>query len=129
MLSIAWVVEFPLIAPYWLGSMFGPADLKCWTGYFSISFSSISVRDIGRRSLGTGLTLGIGTTSGLFQMVGIKLYLRELLNIAQTGLAMVFESSFKIQFGMASGPMALDILLLESCFSSGVMMNLSWSGS
>lgn len=40
---------------------------------------------------------------------------------------------FKIQFGigMASGPMTLDILVLESCIStpSDVMMNLSRIGS
>lgn len=38
---------------------------------------------------------------------------------------------FKIQFGMASGSRTLDMLVLESCFStsSGVMMNLSGIGS
>lgn len=99
---------------------------------FCINFANIGVRDIGRRSLVglvTGFTLSTEITSALFQIAEIKLSLR--LDIAHIGIAIVFESSFKIQFGMESGPITLDILMLESCFSpsSRVMMNLSGSGT
>lgn len=101
---------------------------------FSINCARIGVRDIGRRSfvgLISGFTLGIGTTSALFHIAGVKLSPRELLNIPRISFVIVLESYFKIQFGMESGPMALDILMLESCFStsSGVMMNLPGIGS
>lgn len=96
---------------------------------FSINFVSIGVRDIGRSSfvgLVTVFTLDIGATSALFQIAGVKRFLMELLIIAHIGFAMVLDGSFKIQFGVESGPMVLDILMLVSRSSTSfrVMMNL-----
>lgn len=62
---------------------------------FSMNIASIIVSDIGRLifcRIVYEVKFWIGA-SALFQIVGTKLFQRELLNITHIGFAMVFESS------------------------------------
>lgn len=71
-----------------------------------MNIASIDVRDIGRLKfcrIVTRFKLWIGT-SALFQIVGTKLFQRQLLNIAHIGFAMAFESSLKSSSEWHQGP-------------------------
>ena len=73
----------------------------------------MTLRDISQKSLlrsSTELVLGIGITSATFHCEGTRAWEIEALNIDATGVASSMENRFRSQFGILSGPDALDSL-------------------
>ncbi len=81
----------------------------------------MGVNDIGRRSLLTSVIdwfFGIGVTLAHFQIQGSCFSTRDEFIILQRGMAKISEKSLSIQFGILSGPLALDVETRLSCLNT-----------
>ena len=107
--------------------------LTAFTWWYSVSLAMTGVREIGRTSF---LMLTIGTSFGRGVMLaerhrrGMNDSLNELFCTAHRGPAMISANSRRTQFGMQSGPIALQVFTCVSCLSvsSTGMMNSSGTG-
>ena len=81
----------------------------------------MGVNDIGRKSLLTSVIdgfFGIGVILAHFQIQCSCFLARDEFIILQRGMAKISEKSLSIQFGILSGPLALDAETRLSCLNT-----------